>query len=545
MATLIQPVQGKTSNQALKVAFEHHKAQRYPQARAIYEQILQYDPSNAHALHLLGVLEFHVGRYMRAVEFMERAIAVRGNIADFHTNLGEAWRALDAYEKAIACHQRAIELEPTNADIRVNLASALTEASLVPAAREQYAAAYQLLEGDTKALVALCDKLERLNQPVGARVIVDAPKARYPAEPGLTLIDAALNRREGNAELGIVKLEPLQSQAYDPLLEIRVAFELGRLYDRVGRYGQAYASFEAANSLREQVSLTPEIKPEMALASLTGMSEILTPEWLASWQPVMPSFERRAPVFLVGFPRSGTTLLEQITSSHSQICSAEERPLIEMLKSILDSCGMRYPDVIASLKEADIHALRAAYFEAADVVTGMSPGKILLDKLPLHIIDMPFIHRVFPDAKFIFMLRHPMDSILSCFMQDFQLNGAMANFLHLEDAAKFYDTVMRLWRQSVELMPVNYHIARYENLVANFNGETQRLLDFLGLPWEESLLDYQKKARSRKMINTPSYNQVSEPIYSRAVYRWQRYEVFLAPILPIIDPWVEYFGYKE
>jgi len=178
-------------------------------------------------------------------------------------------------------------------------------------------------------------------------------------------------------------------------------------------------------------------------------------------------------------------------------------------------------------------------------VTGMSPGKILLDKLPLHIIDMPFIHRVFPDAKFIFMLRHPMDSILSCFMQDFQLNGAMANFLHLEDAAKFYDTVMRLWRQSVELMPVNYHIARYENLVANFNGETQRLLDFLGLPWEESLLDYQKKARSRKMINTPSYNQVSEPIYSRAVYRWQRYEVFLAPILPIIDPWVEYFGYKE
>lgn len=545
MTTLSPPRQGMTSKQALNVAFEHHTAQRYPQAKAIYEQIIKYEPNNAHALHLLGVLEFQVGRYMRSVELIERAIAVRGGISDFYTNLGEVWRALESYEKAIACHQKAIELEPANADIRVNLASALADANQATAAREQYVAAYQLLAGDPKSLIALCGKLEMLNQTLGARVIVDAAKAVYPNEPGLTLIDAKLDRREGRAQMGMAKLEQLRGRVNDPLLEVRINFELGSLYDRAGCYSQAYAMFDMANGLRGKKALMPEIEPGRALERVTGMSDMLTPEWLASWQPATPAFDRRAPVFLVGFPRSGTTLLEQITSSHSQICSAEERPLIEMLKSILKSCGMSYPSVIVSLKEPDIQMLRAAYFNAADVMAGMSmDNKILLDKLPLHIADMPFIHRVFPDAKFIFMLRHPMDSILSCFMQDFKLNDAMANFLRLEDAAKFYDAVMRLWRKSVELMPINYHIVRYENLVADLNGETQPLLDFLGLPWEESLFEYQKKARVKK-LNTPSYSQVSEPLYSRAVNRWQRYGEFMAPILPVIDPWVEYFGYKK
>ena len=173
----------------------------------------------------------------------------------------------------------------------------------------------------------------------------------------------------------------------------------------------------------------------------------------------------------------------------------------------------------------------------------MPPGRTVVDKHPLHSARMPLIHRVFPDAKIVFVERHPCDVVLSCFMANFMLNPAMRSFTRLDEAARTYDAVLDAWTRAEALLPLNVHRVRYERMVADLAGEMRPLLDFLGLPWDEKVLDNQAAAQARGRVRTASYSQVGEPIYTRAAGRWERYREQLAPVLPILAPWAERLGY--
>ncbi len=163
----------------------------------------------------------------------------------------------------------------------------------------------------------------------------------------------------------------------------------------------------------------------------------------------------------------------------------------------------------------------------------------------MNTINVGLILRVFPAARFIVAVRHPCDVCLSCFMHDFRLNGGTANFFSLQDAARLYRKVMDLWRQFVRVLPHPYHIVRYEDLIDDFEGETRRLLRFLDLPWNDAVLAHVEQAKRRRWISTPSYSQVTEPIYRRARYRWRRYADFLAPVMDVLKPHIEAFGYQQ
>ena len=153
------------------------------------------------------------------------------------------------------------------------------------------------------------------------------------------------------------------------------------------------------------------------------------------------------------------------------------------------------------------------------------------------------IIRIFPNAKFIVSLRHPCDCVLSCFMQDFELNDAMANFLNLDDAAHLYDAVMNLWTQYTSIFSINYHEVKYENLVKNFEPTVRSILNFLELSWNTSILEYSETAKKRENIATPSYAQVIKPIYSYAIGRWKRYRKQTTNIYPILEGWIKKFNY--
>jgi hypothetical protein len=157
-------------------------------------------------------------------------------------------------------------------------------------------------------------------------------------------------------------------------------------------------------------------------------------------------------------------------------------------------------------------------------------------------VFLPLMQRLFPASRFIFALRDPRDVVLSCFMQGFDLNEAMRHFLSLEETARYYAAVMGVGADAAERLGPRLHRVRYEDVVADTEGEARRLLAFLGLAWEPAVLEFQKTARSRR-INTPSYSQVAEPIYTRAKERWRRYETQLAPVLPVLEPFVKRFGY--
>ena len=170
-------------------------------------------------------------------------------------------------------------------------------------------------------------------------------------------------------------------------------------------------------------------------------------------------------------------------------------------------------------------------------------SKIYIDKFPLNIIYVGEIFRIFPKAKFIVSLRHPCDCVLSSFMQTFSINNAMANFLNLEDSAKLYDLVMKLWIQYTSIFPINYYEVRYENLVENLETTVKPLLKFLELPWHDSVLEFYKTAKKGPQIKTPSYDQVIKPIYSESVGNWKLYKKQITNIYPILKPWIKKFDY--
>ena len=174
----------------------------------------------------------------------------------------------------------------------------------------------------------------------------------------------------------------------------------------------------------------------------------------------------------------------------------------------------------------------------------MPEGARLVDKMPLNTVDAGLIARLFPKAKVLLALRHPCDVVLSGFMQAFKPNPAMVQFETLKSSALFYAAVMDLWRQYEPVLPLSVHRVRYEDLIADFEGETRRMLAFLGVAWDDAVLAYAERAKG-KAIATPSYHQVTQPIYTRSVGRWRNYHAAFADVLPILEPWLKAFGYQD
>jgi hypothetical protein len=245
----------------------------------------------------------------------------------------------------------------------------------------------------------------------------------------------------------------------------------------------------------------------------------------------------RDPVFLIGFPRSGTTLLDQILSSHSGIvCLEESEHFGDALSDVITERGRALAP--GSLSEDDLARVRESYWRRVDAPT----GAIVVDKFPLNIVVLPLIKRVFPNAKIIFALRDPRDVVLSCFQQRFTINAAMAQFLELQWAGAYYDQVMGLFELCRARLGLDLHQVRYEDVVADLRARRGGLCAFLGVGFEPAMLDYRSTALKRD-IATPSARQVIEPLYKRSVERWRRYEEELRPVLPMLAPWAQRYGY--
>ena len=164
--------------------------------------------------------------------------------------------------------------------------------------------------------------------------------------------------------------------------------------------------------------------------------------------------------------------------------------------------------------------------------------------MPLNLIHAGEIVRIFPDAKFILAVRHPCDCVLSCFMQNFVLNDAMANFLDLKDSAEFYNYTMTLWNKYLNVLSINFHEIKYEDVVNNFEISIKKLLEFLNLPWSENVTKFYETAENRGIISTPSYDQVNKPLYSKSIGRWKNYETQFSQIISILKPWIKKYEYK-
>jgi hypothetical protein len=272
--------------------------------------------------------------------------------------------------------------------------------------------------------------------------------------------------------------------------------------------------------------------------------EVIGPAWAERLRSLAAETTADKQVFLLGFPRSGTTLLDQILDVHPGTAVITEKQIINRIHEVLLKQGHRIPEDLPVLDSRVVRQARNFYRNRiAYLLGGGCPAVLPVDKFPLHTIFISLIYRLFPHAKIIFAQRHPLDVCLSCFMNDFGLNAAMANFFTLESTAQLYAATMELWRRFIELFPIDYHVIKYESLVDDLEGEARKLFTFLGLDWNPVVLDFPTYAQQRDGRKTPSYHQVCQPIYRAALYRWKNYAGYLDGIRETLQPSMKFLGY--
>ncbi|WP_066656164.1 MULTISPECIES: tetratricopeptide repeat-containing sulfotransferase family protein [unclassified Sphingomonas] len=539
------------------------------EAAMAYQQIVDANPQDADSWNNLGNIRHELGELETALAALQQARTLRPDSAIICTNIGRVLASMSRYEDSALAFQEAVRLDPRNAAVLLEFGYALTrldrsrEALVAYAdaaridstnpeifvamglafmdledrerAEQSYRFALNARPEDGPATLNLGILLEQGNRIAELETLLRQAEARGAKGADIDYLNAMLLRRQGKLEAALALARDARSASINPA--VRSHF-VGQVADQLGETGLAFAAFEEMHWAMAQSPLGQGVDRRAYQAEVEQLAARTTPEWFARWPTITVPREPASPVFMVGFPRSGTTLLDTILLGHPAVHVLEEVPILAQVADELGSF-----DRIAEIDEHEAIRLRGCYFDELARVAPDAVGKLIVDKNPLSMMRAPLIHRLFPDARIIFAMRHPCDVVLSCFMQNFKLTQAMASFLDLTSGSLLYDRVMAYWQQCRSILPLNVHEVRYEAMIADVEGTVRPLFDDLGLEWDPSVLDHQRTAKARGFIRTPSYGQVTEPIYTRATGRWERYRPQLAQVLPILEPWVAEFGY--
>jgi len=483
------------------------------------------------------------GRVNEGFEHLEAELDSGQVGIDVALSLATAARRDGNPDIAIEAYRLATRVRPETAYVHRELGNLLVERGRLDEAIASYENAVARDPADLVAMVNLAVVYESMSRLEDAEATLRKVFEKTPSEPLAVVTLAKLMRRRGEVKAAIKLFESVNMDT-ELNIAAEMSFELGRLYDQNDEPEKAFEQFSRGNQLHRRMLGTA--RENRFLDEIAVVARFLESRDLKSVLPAPESSSGQSPVFLIGFPRSGTTLLENVFDSHSRIQGLEERPMVEAMLDHVNSLTGGYPEAMMELDPADRAALRRTYYSVAEreLAGARNHDCILLDKYPLNIVRVPLILSAFPDARFILAVRHPCDVVLSCFMQYFSSNIAMQNFLELETTAALYVKVMSVWRRMLERLPVQYRRIRYEDMVVDMPGEVGAVLEFMGLQWEETMGRFHEHARLRGRINTPSYHQVTQPIYNRASYRWLRYRRHLEPYLSELKPFIEYFGYE-
>lgn len=510
-----------------------------------------------------GYIHQQLGRNDSAIAAYRRAITDDPNDLSSWNNLGNLLAQTDDTDGAIAAFERAITLAPADLPIYLNLAELLMQAELHEARFKTLLDAQKIAPDDQRVLTELglayarnddldtaiamferaidrspefgnahielgmmYESLNRVDDLAALIARVDADQA----PPEFAFLLAWQARREGRFDDAAALAEAIPETIH-PMRRFHL---IGGIADRRGDAVTAFPAFERMNS--EALAVARPLDGPSYRTLVDHDLEKWTDDWASGWTEALPDDGYRDPVFLVGFPRSGTTLLDTMLMGLPNLSVLEERPMVARTVKLLGD------DHLPTLTSARVTELRAAYFGFAEEF-GWDPGRRLVDKHPLNMERVPTIHRLFPNAQFILAERHPYDVVLSCFMANFTVNLAMRSFTSLEEAARTYDAVFTAWHRGKALFPIAAHPIRYERLVADAAAELEPLVEWLDERWNDDLLDHTETARKRGRVRTASYSQIGEKLYTRAADRWRRYTDFLEPVLPILRPWAERMGY--
>ena len=514
-----------------------------------YNKAISLSPDYVEAYSNLGVLLQENGKIKEAIECYKKAISIKPDYAEAHNNIGNAFHDQGKFKEAIGAYNRAISIKPDYAEAYCHMGIALNDQGKLKDAIEAYknATNYKLtyVEAWTNGAEAL-EKWNKLDQLEGW--LIQAFKSFKVIPSDIVYLQSKLLWRNKKFQKAFDLISTISDEN---ITEVRKQDYLNlkaKCFESLKQYPNAYKYFSKMNFVTKTSSDFSNYNSDAFLLNIKNqLGMIKSNSSLKFETSTNKKVDTKdiAQTFLVGFPRSGTTLMDTILRSHSAIEVVEEKPAVDLAKQSISKSGhIASPGKILPLSVFD-EAQKAYQKEFYKHIEKLSPEKVYIDKLPLNLLEAPLINALYPNAKFILALRHPFDTILSCWMQNFKLNSAMAIMVDLEQIVKLYCLAMETFKICRIKYNLNVHIIKYEDLLEDITGESTSLLKFLGINWETQMKDYRFTAIKRGRINTPSYAQVSQPIYKDAKYRWVNYKDYLENYLDKIEPWIDEFGYEK
>ena len=553
---------------------------RFAESLGIFEKLCRLDPGiPSHWMNLgnayrgSGAPDDALKAFARAADLGERSV-------DFYYNLGLTHVARGDFEAARAVFEDALRIAPDDAEVRHQYALACYECmrfelaikaleDWTPAADtpvETVAAIAQVLLnlGETakaeqllasipasgaspRAKLMHIQILERTNRLREAAELL----AQLRASPAATelgseyqRVAAKIAQRQGQHELALELYRQALVDYDKPHDQHFLLFSIAESLRALGRHDEAIRTLIDAH--RSQAAFIRRSRPVAALRGLPQM-EITRfhadPADVATWDHSGAPSAADSPVFVVAFPRSGTTLLELTLDAHPLLVSMDEQPFVQNALEDIVATGAIYPEKLGQLTQEQLDSIRARYWERARKKAKLEPGQRLVDKNPLNILRLPAMRRVFPNARIILAVRHPLDVILSCYMQHFRAPDFAMLCSDMPTLTVGYRRTFDFWYEHVELLRPHVLEVRYESFVADLEREARRITEFLEIPWNAAMLAPAERAHAKRFVSTPSYSQVVQPVNTRAVGRWQAYRPYLEPALPIVAPLLERWNY--
>jgi len=506
-------------NEAFNIAIEHHRNNRFIEAEYIYREILKVQPNDIEVLTNLGIMLFIEKKYAVALPIFEKIISLTPEYYKPYSNLAIINEELNNTEKAEEYYKKGIALsgDANDYEFESRYAFFLERQNRIDEAENLYK---KILKKNPNLTMAL-NNLSSLSKSKGnmEEAYEYIKKAIY-SNPSSTFAYhnySRLKKFSSSEDDAIIeKMLQLANNCENipPKERGHICFAAGVYYEHIKSYNEAFKFYKMGNDAR---LLCETFNVDKFISDIDTIISLFTKDFFKERKGF--GVDSEIPVFIVGMPRSGTTLIEQIISSHPDVFGAGELPLIKHIAGIFQN---------NFLKDLSID-LANDYIGELESMANNKGIKRVSDKMPLNFLHLGIISLLFPNAKIIHSMRNPLDNCLSCYFTDF-LEGNMFT-ADLEILGVFYSQYQRLMKHWKNVLPIEIYDAEYEKIIENQEAESRKLIDFIGLEWDDKCLEFYKSSRT---VQTASVEQVRKPIYKSSVEKWKNYEKHLSPLIKIL-----------
>ena len=512
----------------LALAAEHQKEGRLEEAERCCRDVLRMSPNNVDALRLLGITLIRGGRVDEAETQFRKAIAIAPDFVGALMDLGRSLKDQNQFEEAIDCFKQAMRLEPTNFQAPFLLASTLTPAALTYEALEAYERVLELRPNHPGARLGLAHVLKTIGRQKEA---VQAYRDCIELKPnnGETYWSMANLKTYQLSDDDIETMESkLDLEEVDEESRVNFLFALAKAYEDRGEFGRAWSFYVDGNEGRRALEFYDPVQTEVTNDTLI---EVFDKSLFEKNQG--HGHPDAAPIFVVGLPRSGSTLIEQILASHSMVEGTSELPYLGQVAASLNrnrADGINYPEAVRELGNTHLDRLGKDYLRRAQLHR-IEGAPHFVDKMPNNFPSIGLIHLILPNAKIIDARRYPLDSCLSCYRQLFARGQTFT--YDLTDIGEYFLEYQRMMDHWHEVLPGRVLTVQYEELVTDFETQVRRLIDYCDLPWEDACASFHETDRP---VRTASSEQVRQPVYTKSIHFWRNHEQHLGELIEVLKP---------